>query len=339
MRRIPLIHAEHVIRVARLLDANGIPADRYLERARLWPGLREHPTGFVPGHSVWALVGETDDGEALGEFWLDIARISNWRRAGWVPPLAHAAILGDAIRAMCRSYVRQIPMNRLGLTLDGDVAWFWRRRVCDVHDWPGNQPAEQYTLSFMLEVVRAAARPDWLPPCVQVQCSPSGWPAATKRLPGVRIEYDRPMLALAIPVPLLALPISIRPLAAPGAECAWPAPDFQGSLRQVLEPCFEGGLPGQETAAEMLWTTPRTLRRRLAEEGTSWHRVVNDLKFARAVERLQESRFPVREIAAELGYTDAAHFTRFFRQRAGVPPSAYRASIEHARELARRAPS
>jgi AraC-like DNA-binding protein len=335
MQPIPLIHAEHLARVARLLDANGVPAERYLERARLWPGLLEHPTGFVVGHSIWALLDEAERGEALGEFWLDIARISNWRRAGWVPPLAHAATLGDAIRVMCRSYVRQIPMMELGLALDGEVAWFWRRRVCDVHDWRGNQQTEQYTLSFMLEVVRAAAGPKWLPECVQVQCSPSGWPAATKRLPGVRFEYDRPMLALAIPVPLLALPIAIQPLAPPGAECASPAPDFQGSLRQVLEPCLEDGLPDQKTAAEMLWTTPRTLRRRLAQEDTAWRTVVDDVKFARAVDRLREGRASMREIAEELGYAAAAHFTRFFRRRAGVSPSAYRAEVARARTLAR----
>jgi len=99
-----------------------------------------------------------------------------------------------------------------------------------------------------------------------------------------------------------------------------------------------GGLPGQEIASELLWTTPRTLRRRLAEEGTSWRRIVNDLKFARAVARLQEGRSSVGEIAEELGYTDTAHFTRFFRRRAGIAPSAYRAEVEQANELARQRP-
>ena len=96
---------------------------------------------------------------------------------------------------MCSSYVRQIPMNQLGLTLDGPVAWFWRRRVADVRGWPGNEPAEQYTLSFMLEVIRAAGGPDWLPGRLKLECAPSGWAAATSRVPGVRIEYDQPLLA------------------------------------------------------------------------------------------------------------------------------------------------
>jgi len=339
MQAIPLISAEHVVRIAALLDANGVPADRYLERCRIPPRVREHPVAFVPGRSVWALVGAADRGEGLGDFWLDIARVSNWRSAGWVRPLTHAVTLGDAIRAMCSSYVRQIPMNQLGLTVDGTVAWYWRRRVADVRDWPGNEPAEQYTLSFMLEVIRAAAGPDWLPERLKLECSSSGWAATTRRLPGVRIEYGQPLLAVAIPLPLLSMPVSITALPAAGGEGGSPATDFQGSLRQTLEPWFAGGLPGQEIAAELLWTTPRTLRRRLAEEGTSWRRVVNDLRFASAVARLQEGRSSVGEIAEELGYSDTAHFTRFFRRRAGIAPSAYLAEVEQANELARQRPS
>ena len=334
MEHIPLIHVEHVERVVRLLERHGIPADRYLERARISPGVRERPSVFVPGRSVWALVGAVDDGEALGDFWLDMAQLSSWRRAGWVRPMTHSVTLGDAIRAMCRSYGRQIPMNQLGLTLDGSNAWFWRRRVCDVHDWSGNGPAEQYSLSFMLEVVRVAAGPDWLPARLQVECSSSGWCAATQRLSGVRIDTDRSMLAIAIPVPLLSLPLTIDAFGAEGTSGKAPAPDFRGSLREVLNARFEDGLPDQQIAAEMLWMSPRTLRRRLAEEGATWLEVLSDLKFARAVARLQEGRSSVREIAEELGYSDAAHFARFFRRRAGVAPSAYRDEVAHARALA-----
>ena len=330
---IPLISAEHVIRISSLLDAIGVPAARYLERAKIPPQAREEPASFLPGHSVWSLCDESNRGEQLGDFWLEIAQFAGWRRAAWARPMTHAATLRDAIRAMCSSYVRQVPMNELGLTVDGPVAWFWRRRVADVRDWPGNEPTEQYTFSFLLEAVRAAAGPSWLPERLKVECGPSGWVATTSRLPDVRVEYDQPLLAVAIPVQLLSLPVSITALPRLGAECEPPATDFRGSLRQVLEPWLGIGLPSQEHAAEMLAMTPRTLRRRLAEENTSWHAVVNDLKFARAVARLQEGRFLVREVAEELGYSVPAHFSRFFRHRAGVPPSAYGEEVGRAKEL------
>jgi AraC-like DNA-binding protein len=285
---------------------------------------------------LWVLADLVERSEGLGDFWLDSARGGSWRRASWVPPLSHATTLGEAIGAMCVSYVRQVAMNELGITADGAVAWFWRRRVCNVRRWPGNEPAEQYTLSIMLEVIRAAAGPSWLPEGLKVECPSSGWAGATSRLPGVRVEYDQPLLAMAIPVQLLSLPVSITALPTLGAECEPAATDFQGSLRQLLEPWLGTGLPNQEVAAEMLGTAPRTLRRRLAEENASWHTVVNDLKFARAVARLEEGRSSVRDVAEELGYSVPAHFSRFFRHRAGVPPVAYREEVERARERARR---
>jgi AraC-like DNA-binding protein len=114
-----------------------------------------------------------------------------------------------------------------------------------------------------------------------------------------------------------------------------PATSFEDSLRQVLRPWFVRGLPSQEVGAELLWISPRSLRRRLAEEGASWHAVVSDLKFERAVARLEAGGACMSEIGEELGYLDAAHFTRFFRSRAGVPPSAYREEVERGRQLAR----
>jgi AraC-like DNA-binding protein len=337
MKPVPLIGSAVVARIAGLLDARGIPANRYLARSRIAPGVREDPVGFVTGRSAWAMIAEADRAEGLRDFWLDIASLADWRRAGWVRPMSRAATLGDALRVMCSSYVREIPMNRLGLSVQGPMAWFWRRRIADVRSWEGSEPAEMYTLSFMLEVVRAAAGPGWLPERLKVESGPSGWLAGTDRFRGVRVEYDRPLLALAIPTPLLSLPVSIRSHSAEGIELEPAATDFQGSLRQVLRPWLEGHLPDQQLAAERLWTSPRTLRRRLAEEGTTWRAVSEDLVFARAVERLMQGRPSVRELSEELGYSDAAHFTRFFRRRAGVPPSAFRAEAERAGELAAQA--
>jgi len=261
-----MISTEHVACIGRLLDENGIPAQRYLERARISPAVCEGKVEFLPGRSVWALAEAADEGEALGDFWLDMARASDWRKSAWAQHLTHAATLGDALRAMCSSYVRQIPMNQLGLTANEEFAWFWRRRTCDVREWPGSEPAEQYTLSFMLAVIRAAA-PDWLPERLRVECAQSGWAGRTQSLPDVCVEFDQPVLAIQIPKAMLALPVSISRVPPEARESEAPAKDFQGSLRQVLQLRFRNGLPSQDEAADMLWTSPRTLRRRLAAGG------------------------------------------------------------------------
>lgn len=185
----------------------------------------------------------------------------------------------------------------------------------------------------------AAVGPEWLPERLRLECSTSGWAAATSRLDRASLDFDQPLLAVAIPVPLLSIPVSITCSPGTGEMGDEPAPDFQGSLRQVLQTFPMDALPSQETAAEILWMKPRTLRRRLLEDGTSWRTIVNDEKFARSVDLLQGNRQSVREIAEVLGYADAAHFTRFFRSRTGIPPCSYREQVERGVELAQAASS
>ena len=338
MQQIPLIRAATVAGVANVVDARGGAADRMLEHARIPVSVREDPVGFVPGRSVWTFVDEIARREGPRDFMFEMASLSQWRRARWAPPMAHAVTLGDALRLMGPSWMREIPMVRMGLTVRGGMAWFWRQRIPDVCGWEGNEPAEQYTLSFMLEVIRAAAGPDWRPAQLMLECSPDGWGAAARALAGVRKLYGQRLLAVGIPSPLLALPISIEPLFDPGPPGEPAGEDFRTSLRQVLQMSMSEGLPAQDIIAEKLGMGGRSLRRRLALEGTCWRSIVQDVKFARASERLLKGGTAVHAIAQELGFSDPAHFTRFFRNRTGVPPIRWREHVESARELADRGP-
>ncbi|MAO03184.1 MULTISPECIES: AraC family transcriptional regulator [unclassified Citromicrobium] len=60
----------------------------------------------------------------------------------------------------------------------------------------------------------------------------------------------------------------------------------------------------------------------------AWGRTAGELirerQFERACELLARSEQPIAQIALELGFCDQAHFTRFFRRRAGLPPLRFR---------------
>lgn len=88
-----------------------------------------------------------------------------------------------------------------------------------------------------------------------------------------------------------------------------------GSLAQA--PCLE------EIAAR-LNMSPRTLHRRLHEEGTSFRAVRDALRREAALDRLQKTRRSVAEIAAELGYSEPSAFFRAFHAWTGCAPSTYR---------------
>jgi AraC-like DNA-binding protein len=80
-----------------------------------------------------------------------------------------------------------------------------------------------------------------------------------------------------------------------------------------------------DLAAE-LGVSPFTFFRQFRHDvGTTPLAYVSELRFARAEHLLTGSRLPVEEVARRVGFGDPAYFSRFFRRRAGRPPSSYRA--------------
>jgi AraC-like DNA-binding protein len=86
----------------------------------------------------------------------------------------------------------------------------------------------------------------------------------------------------------------------------------------------QGAFPTLQVTARMLHLSPRTLHRRLVDEGTSYRALVDDVRHALAVEHLRANRTSVEAIAFALGYTDLANFRRAFKRWEGVAPSEFR---------------
>jgi AraC-like DNA-binding protein len=79
-----------------------------------------------------------------------------------------------------------------------------------------------------------------------------------------------------------------------------------------------------DLAAE-LGVSPFTFFRQFRQDvGTTPLAYISELRFARAKHLLTGSRLPVEEVARRVGFGDAAYFSRFFRRKAGRPPSSFR---------------
>jgi AraC-like DNA-binding protein len=88
----------------------------------------------------------------------------------------------------------------------------------------------------------------------------------------------------------------------------------------------DGGYRSAEELADALHTSARTLKRRLKEQGTSYSRVLERARCAKA-KQLLFAGMPIAQIAAVLGYSDAANFTRAFRRWTGRTPAASRSLV------------
>lgn len=96
-----------------------------------------------------------------------------------------------------------------------------------------------------------------------------------------------------------------------------------GQVRQQLlrEQGFIASLDEIATALAM---SPRTLRRKLEQEGTRFRELVDNERHQLAQQLLSNTAMKLDEMAIHLGYTDTASFTRAFRRWEGCAPGEYR---------------
>jgi AraC-like DNA-binding protein len=104
-----------------------------------------------------------------------------------------------------------------------------------------------------------------------------------------------------------------------------------GKLRADVENTLAALLPhgqaGIEIVADKLAISPRTLRRRLAAESSSFAAVLKDLRFALAKRYLAEQNISISRIAWLLGYTEVSTFSHAFKRWAGRPPRLARSVV------------
>lgn len=102
-------------------------------------------------------------------------------------------------------------------------------------------------------------------------------------------------------------------------------------VRAHLSAHLPQGMTAQATA-RALNLSLRTLHRRLADEGTSFQRIKDELRRDLAVLKLTRTREPIAAIGTELGFDSAASFHRAFRLWTGQTPGAYRGRGGSARD-------
>jgi AraC-like DNA-binding protein len=106
----------------------------------------------------------------------------------------------------------------------------------------------------------------------------------------------------------------------------WPSapPDICYLVFRTLIAQIAGADLSLAQTARQLAMHPRTLERRLDEEGTSFSMIREAARFEVARQLLSGTRLNMTAIAMAIGYTQPAAFSRTFRRWAGMSPRRYR---------------
>jgi AraC-like DNA-binding protein len=98
-------------------------------------------------------------------------------------------------------------------------------------------------------------------------------------------------------------------------------------VRQILCRWLPQGEPKRESVAQALRISERTLQRRLQEEGTSFHQMLDDTRRELASQYLGQLKLTLQEISYLLGFSAPNNFFRAFRRWFNVTPNEYRAGL------------
>ncbi|HKU37553.1 MAG TPA: AraC family transcriptional regulator ligand-binding domain-containing protein [Polyangiales bacterium] len=151
-----------------------------------------------------------------------------------------------------------------------------------------------------------------------------------------RIRYDAEWATLiySAPVMQLALPASDPQLLAileRRADDILKALPVQSSTLDQIRSCICDGIQARDLAASSiahrLGMSERTLRRRLAQCGSSYRAVLEDVRRELALQLLRDEHSSIAAVAERLGFDDASAFARSFRGWMGVPPAQYRRRV------------
>jgi AraC-like DNA-binding protein len=238
-----------------------------------------------------------------------------------------AGTLREAIALAVRFSATRTTALGLQTYVEGDTAAL----VIEEHEALGGM-REFAVLSLIVGLwqIGQALTGQVLPGVAEVRFPAPAYASTVPYLAHERIRFAQPANRLVFPAALLDLPFkSADPVAMQlaRAQCerelaALVDAGFPGRVRAAVG--VDDGVRSVVEVARQLHVSTRTLKRRLAEHGTTFTEIADDVRRQRALLLLENRELSISEIASRLGYTEVPNFTRAFKRWTGKTPAAYR---------------
>jgi AraC-like DNA-binding protein len=319
--------------VIHALDQCGVDGHALARAAGIDVEGLDHPDRRVPltrSTRLWHLAAEATGDPCIG---LQVARHV---RPGTFHGLSIGVVSSPSFRDALERMVRfgRVVLNPTGhadLTeVDGTLRWtlWWA---------PGTTPPSHESMEAILASMVRAARflMDRDLRLEEVELMRPVRPEASRfeRFFGCPVRYgsDRYLLAFPVEPADRTLPTGCGD-AARGADDvvqayldrAAPTDSVTDHVRAavVVQVDQHGDVSAAAVASELAMS-PRTMQRRLREEGTAFRDVVADVRIELAKRSIAARRGSVEAIADRLGFSDASAFRRAFKRHTGMTPAEF----------------
>jgi AraC-like DNA-binding protein len=281
--------------------------------------------------------------EVLTRFWdsaIDVTRdagigvrlaaLAKIDRFGVLGNAARAsATLGEALLKTARYLKLWNEATGLSLLVEGDRALVSYRSLSPV---PRHYAEGDATMTILLVLSRELTGEDLAPDEARFAHPEPPNSSAYHEMFGASARFDCPTYSLVFPAEILTLRIASRESnPADHTTVTLAEGTFSQRVRDLLATELQGGNPMIENIAAQLHMHPRTLARRLKDEGTSHTELLDSLRRGRAEEYVSASDLDMMEVAFLLGFSDASAFNKAFKRWFGAGPVAFRQQLRRNR--------
>jgi AraC-like DNA-binding protein len=326
--------------VLAYVRAKGGDADRLMRTHGLAPTAMTDPEAVLPLHDLHAFL---DDAEAaIADPFIGIHVAAHFER-GTYGILEYAWRSAPDILEALKRVARYITLfnDFVVISLQRRAgAALMEQRIPGFPRCVGRHANEFFVAAILLQARRLTGAP-FVPSRVWfAHPAPPDTGELLRILGTDRVEFGRDANGMELAAPLLQLKIAsadpellalMDRFADREIEARIAPTRFLGQLRETIRTSLRDGPPSLAKAARSMRASPRTLQRRLAEEGTSFHDLVESVREELARAHVAEATRPLGEIAFLLGYSELRPFLRAFRRWTKTTPSAYRAAKASAR--------
>jgi AraC-like DNA-binding protein len=197
----------------------------------------------------------------------------------------------------------------------------------------GRRNNELLALCYMVAVVQHYCGADWSPDHIAIGGAPMRSTGALEQALNANVVFRDAAGAIAFDRRLLATRNPVKRWVASGLtdgelEHAFGMPE-PGDLVQTTAALIAldllDGFPSLDLVSSRVGMSRRTFQRQLSARGVRFSELVGEALQRRAFKLLRIPGHTVTDIAASLGYNDAAHFARAFQRWTGTSPSRWRA--------------
>ena len=291
-------------------------------------GVPERPP---PAGAFQAALGAAARLTGREEIGLLLARRRSLETLGSLAPLVgSAATVGDAVTQLFAMLPR---------SFSGGVRGYVERQGAEAllvgqvvtADPPALDQQADHLAGAAVGLIRQLTRADWAPEAVYLVRRTPTDPTPYRRFFAAPVLFGQEMQAIVVRAALLDLPVARanldlnRELFAQ-LSARRRADGLAGLVRDRLWRGLTSGACTAASVAADLGLPTRSFQRRLAQEGTSFSSLLDEARFEMARRLMRQTALSLAEISDSLGFAEPAVFTRFFRRRAGAPPSAWRAT-------------